>query len=103
MSAAELALIQARIEAVLFMSNDPVPAQRLSELLNVDLSGIRKVTKLLKKHYDSPDRGIELKEISGGYHFRTKREHADIIKEAIQAPPPKLVSFFDRAFGRWTD
>lgn len=67
-SAAELART---VEALLFLSPDPVPVEELIEACEVDEVAMRNALDLLAEELAPGKRGLILKEISGGYTLAT--------------------------------
>lgn len=84
--------IQACIEAILFLSEKPLSAEKLRELLGPTFSIELFVEALenLKKRYLSPHHGIELLEVAGGYQFRTKPGKADLAKKLVKIQTQRL-------------
>ncbi len=75
---------EAAVEAVLFASGDPVPADRLSEATGVDVDTINKVCLAIKERYDDPQYGIMLMELDDSFQLVTKPQFAETIKTALQ-------------------
>jgi segregation and condensation protein B len=62
------------IEAVLFASGDPVPLEKIADIIGNDRKTTRGImTGLINKYMNSP-RGIMLRELDNSYQFCTKPE-----------------------------
>ncbi|GAB4262219.1 MAG: SMC-Scp complex subunit ScpB [Deferrisomatales bacterium] len=84
------ALVRA-VEAVLFVSPEPVPMARLEELFapeGVDRAALREAVRALQGHYAG--RGVEVREVGGGFQMRT---HAGAAPWLARLKTPKPVRF----------
>ena len=70
-------------EALLFASDEPVPAARLAQLLGkgADAKTIRKLVDDLNAEYAGQGRAFEVVEIAGGFQLLTRPEFKDWIVE----------------------
>ncbi len=78
------------LEALLFMSADPLPMNRIVSLLGaVSKQEVEQALISLKHDYEQEGRGLHLAEIAGGYRILTKPDYAPWIKrlEKVKAPP----------------
>ncbi len=83
------------LEALLFMSADPLPMNRIVSLLGaVSKQEVEQALISLKHEYEQEGRGLHLAEIAGGYRILTKPDYAPWIKrlEKVKAPP-QVVAF----------
>lgn len=62
------------IEAVLFASGDPVPAEKLAEITGHDRKTVRAILTDMIHKYENSARGIMLRELDGAYQLCTKPE-----------------------------
>lgn len=76
--------LAARIEAILFAYGDPLKAEKLAQILEVEKSDIVAELKQLKRRYDSEESGIVLLELGNAYQIATKPEYAGFVKAAIE-------------------
>jgi segregation and condensation protein B len=86
-----------RIEAVLFLSREPVPSRRLAQLADVpEGTRIRAMVKKLNKRYEERACAFQIYEVAGGFQFRTRPPYAmwlarlHQISEEIHLSPPAL-------------
>ena len=70
-------------EALLFASDEPVPAARMAQLLGkgADAKTVRKLVDDLNAEYAGQGRAFEVVEIAGGFQLLTRPEFKDWIAE----------------------
>ncbi len=73
--------VKAVVEAALFVSDQPMRAARLSDIIPVDGSKIRRIMVKLKEEYDSENRGMKLLEVSGGFKMTTREKHYSLLEK----------------------
>ncbi len=72
------------MEAVLFLSPDPVPLVFLARHCGIDKTTARKLVDRLADDYAEREGGIELREIAGGYRLITSKRYGNALKEIFQ-------------------
>ena len=78
----------AALEALLFAAGDPIPKERIAELLD---TGIVEVSNLLRQlDKDLKDRGIVLRETAEGWQLSTKAEYFLIVDKLSSTVNQKL-------------
>lgn len=80
--------LKGALEALILVSDKPVPAMRLARLTRQDLGLVRRALAELTEEYRG--RGIALDEIAGGYQFRTSPRYAPFVRSLTQQKPVKL-------------
>ena len=68
-----------QLEALLFASDTPLPAERLAEVLEIDESSARAAVEALRAACDEPGRGLQVVEVGGGVRLVTRPEHAPVL------------------------
>ncbi len=70
-------------EALLFASDEPVPAARMAQLLGrgADAKTVRKLVEELNAEYAGQGRAFEVVEIAGGFQLLTRPEFKDWVAE----------------------
>ena len=76
--------IKSAIEAILFVSGEPLPARELISNLEVDNKLVLEIINEMIEEYKKEDRGIRLIEINGGYQLVTKEENSDYIQKLLK-------------------
>ena len=83
--------LKAILEALLFVTDKPLHLEKLKKLLSQwSLKEIKQALAELKNSYQSPDRGIELVEVAGGYRLQTKPDFRSYILTLKQTSPFRL-------------
>lgn len=85
------------IEALLFVSPEPVSIERLQEVLEgIDQARIQSLLGMMANEYEQNGHGLQLVEVAGGYQLTTKQECApwirrlDEIRTASKLSKPAL-------------
>ena len=79
------------IEALLFSSDKPLTVKDIHDCLpDADKSEIKNSIKVLIHDYDALERSFILKEVAGGYQFRSRPEYGSYILRMLQKTPNRL-------------
>lgn len=79
------------IEAILFASEAPLTAERVAEIMpDAEKREIAALLERLVREYESRRGGFCLREIAGGYQFRTRQDLAPWIRKLKAARPSML-------------
>ncbi|HHP7233209.1 MAG TPA: SMC-Scp complex subunit ScpB [Desulfobacterales bacterium] len=79
------------IESVLFVAEEPLTIDRLRQVLEPAGSAeIREALQSLIEDYRRRRGGFLLKEVGGGFQFRTRPEYHVWIKRLVQPKPPRI-------------
>jgi len=85
--------LKAILEAVLFVSPDPLPVARLMSIVGtVSKAEVLEVLKLLTHDLDQDGRGIQLVQVAGGYRLVTKQEYGPWLKRMEKAKTAQKLS-----------
>lgn len=89
-----LDFIKGALEAVLFVSDDPLPLPRLVELFGDHVARQEVETALgqLLADCNQLGRGISLVEVAGGYQFYTKPQNSDLIRRMVDKKRKAAIS-----------
>jgi segregation and condensation protein B len=71
------------VEAILFVSAEPVPLQFFTKQLGIDATQAKIIIDSLIDEYEDRDKGIKIAEISGGYQFVTNPKFANQLRQAM--------------------
>ena len=109
--------LKAKLEAIIYAADDPVTLDQIAAVLKEDLQAENTVVEInaprdtdekskawqdktqlralideLVADYASSDRGMEIREVAGGYRMSTKPEHHDLIRTFAKSlkPPMRL-------------
>ena len=88
----DLTELQSCVETLLFLSDKPVTAKKLREMLGeqIPFPAIQESITQLQDRYSQPMHGIELAEINGGFQIRTKPIRAALAKKLARVVVQRL-------------
>jgi len=88
----ERARIRAVIEAVVYVTDEPLTVQQIASALNHPIDKVQAIMEELIADYSRPERGLSIREIAGGYKMATRPEHHEAVREFVRnlKPPLKL-------------
>lgn len=68
------------LEAALFMAQNPIPAEKLARMIDVDVVRLKELVGELKADLQNADRGVHLIESEEGYQLRVKPEYVKYVR-----------------------
>lgn len=68
--------VKGALEAMLFVSGDPLPARRIADVLGCDEGTVVSALQELRDEYVRYNRGIQLREVGGGWRMHTHPAYA---------------------------
>ncbi len=74
------------VEALLFLSSDPLSPRELADAAQTDEPRIAAALELLVQHYAPGQRGLRLRELGGGYTFATDPASEDAARRLFSRP-----------------
>ena len=88
----ERARLRAIIEAVVFVTDEPLTLQQLAAALNHPIDKVQGILDELIADYNRPERGLTIREVAGGYKMSTRPEHHEAVRTFVGnlKPPLKL-------------
>ena len=88
----ERARLKAIIEAVIYITDEPLSSQQIAGALGKPIEEIKAILEELTNDCALPDRGLSIREVAGGYKMATKPEHHEEIRAFVKnlKPPLKL-------------
>ncbi|RJP77574.1 MAG: SMC-Scp complex subunit ScpB [Desulfobacteraceae bacterium] len=79
------------IESLIFVSKEPLSIHEVKKILpDIDAGEIRSALDALFREYEENKRGFYLREVAGGYQFRSRPEYRQWIAELIKPNPVRL-------------
>ena len=85
--------LKAAMEAIIYVAPEPVSLSSLAAALEgAEKEKVQAVLQKLKEEYRSSDRGIEIRQVAGGYKFASKPEHHESVRRFVKSlrPPIRL-------------
>ena len=82
--------LAAQIEALLFLSPDPVSASDLAEALELEEEAVAEALEALEKDLGGSGRGVQVRKVAGGYALAAMPEAEDAARRLLAKPrtPP---------------
>ena len=75
--------LRGALEALLFVSDEPVSAVRLAKVLETSPSEIDTALSNIAEEYREAERGFQLREVAGGWRFYTHPAYRDVIENYV--------------------
>jgi len=75
--------IQSALEALLFVSDEPVTSAQLAKILGQDLVEVDEALRSLAESFARENRGFQLREVAGGWRMYTHPAHAPLIEAYV--------------------
>jgi segregation and condensation protein B len=83
--------LKAQLEAIIYVSEEPVTLGQLEKVLpEVTREELRAVLQELIEASRSPARGVEIRQVAGGYRMYTKAEHHEAVRKFVRSQKPPL-------------
>jgi len=88
----EDAQLRAVLEAIVYVSEEPLTLAQLAAALQQPAEQIRTLMDRLVAEFDKPEHGVSIREVAGGYKMTTKAEHHESVRDFVKSlkPPLKL-------------
>lgn len=88
-SAAE---VMAIAEAIIFVSDEPITAKAIAEILGEDKQTVQAAAEELQREYEERGGGLQLREIAGGWQLATRTEYHEDIRKFLKTRPSAKLS-----------
>jgi len=84
--------LQAILEAIVYVTDEPLTAQQMAAALEQPVDKVKRLLDQLVADYARPERGLSVREVAGGYKMATKAEHHEAVRAFVKklTPPLKL-------------
>jgi segregation and condensation protein B len=82
--------LKGHIEALLFASGNPVTADKLAQILEIDAENVASLIAELKQDMAGDSRGLTILEVAGGYQLCTKQELAPVIARLVDIQEARM-------------
>ncbi len=88
----ETAHLQAMLEAIVYITDEPLTLQQISSALAQPIDKVKRLLDTLVAEYEKPEHGLSIREVAGGYKMATKAEHHEAVRAFVKklTPPLKL-------------
>jgi len=94
--------LKAQLEAIIYATETPITVEQMTALVKDSIiaegvsddaeikSRVRSTLQELVGTYDSPDHGIEIREVAGGYRMSTKPEQHEVVRSFAKSLKPPI-------------
>jgi segregation and condensation protein B len=80
----EFVELRGAIEAMLFVSDEPLPVRRISEITGSDPETVEEALRDLEEELRTDERGIQLRRVGEGWRLYTNPDHAEPVSRLLQ-------------------
>jgi segregation and condensation protein B len=87
-----MAEMMAIIESLIFVSEEPLSAKALSDVLKEDRGWIETAVEGLAEEFNARNGGLHLREVAGGWQFATRPEHHEHVRAFLKSRPSAKLS-----------
>ncbi|HEV7373798.1 MAG TPA: SMC-Scp complex subunit ScpB [Pyrinomonadaceae bacterium] len=87
-----MAEMMAIIEALIFVSEEPLSTKALADTLKEDRGWIETAVEALAEEFNARNGGLYLREVAGGWQFATRPEHHEHVRAFLKSRPSAKLS-----------
>lgn len=87
-----MAEMMAIIEALIFVSEEPLSVKALADVLKEDRGWIETALEALAEEFNARNGGLQLREVAGGWQFATRAEHHEHVRAFLKSRPSAKLS-----------
>ena len=80
------------IEALIFVSEEPLSAKTIAEVLKEDKEIIKTAITSLAEEFNARNGGLQLREVAGGWQFATRPEYHEHVRAFLKTRPSAKLS-----------
>ena len=81
---------KAALEAIIYAADEPATVEQLAEALGEEKLAVQASLDELVASYAAEERGLEVRQVAGGYKMYTKPQHHDLVRRFIKSLRPPL-------------
>ena len=80
------------IEALIFVSEEPLSAKTMAKVLREDEEAVNEAVNVLVEEFNSRHSGLQLREVAGGWQFATRPEYHEHVRAFLKTRPSAKLS-----------
>jgi segregation and condensation protein B len=80
------------IEALIFVSEEPLSAKVIADVLREDRAAVEEALADLAKEFNGRNGGLQLREVAGGWQFATRPEFHEHVRAYLKSRPSAKLS-----------
>jgi segregation and condensation protein B len=88
----ELAELMSICEALIFVSEEPLPVKALADVLGEEKSWVQVAVEGLAEEFNNRNGGLMLREVAGGWQIATRPEHHEHVRAYLKSRPSAKLS-----------
>jgi segregation and condensation protein B len=88
----ELAELMSICEALIFVSEEPLSAKAMADVLREDKGWVEVAVESLSKEFNERNGGLMLREVAGGWQIATRPEHHEHVRAYLKSKPSAKLS-----------
>ncbi|MBL8242011.1 MAG: SMC-Scp complex subunit ScpB [Bryobacterales bacterium] len=82
--------LKAILEAVIYITDEPLEAKQIAQALQQPLERVEASLAELVVEFSRPERGLQIREIAGGFKMATKPEHHEAVRQFVKNLKPSF-------------
>ena len=87
-----IAELIAIVEALIFVSEEPLSAKTIADVLKEDRGWIEMAVEELAREFNSRQSGLQLREVAGGWQIATRAEYHEYVRAFLKSRPSAKLS-----------
>src|SRR6185503_10940552 len=80
------------IEALIFVSEEPLSVKTMAEVLREDRAAVEAAVTELAQEFNGRNGGLQLREVAGGWQFATRPEYHEHVRAYLKSRPSAKLS-----------
>ena len=80
------------IEALIFVSDEPLSVKTIADVLKEDKQVISEAVQALAQEFNARNGGLQLREVAGGWQFATRPEYHEHVRAFLKTRPSAKLS-----------
>ena len=81
----EDAQLQAVIEAMVYVTEEPLTVAQMAAVLQQPAERVREALDRLMEEFERPEHGLAVREVAGGFQMATKPEHHEAVRNLVKS------------------
>jgi segregation and condensation protein B len=80
------------VEALIFVSDEPLTAKSIAELLKEEKGWVQTAVEALAQEFNERNGGLQIREVAGGWQIATRPEHHEYVRAFLKSRPSAKLS-----------
>ena len=80
------------IEALIFVSDEPLSVKTIAEVLKEDKAVISEAAEALAQEFNARNSGLQMREVAGGWQFATRPQYHEHVRAFLKTRPSAKLS-----------